>query len=370
MKKLLSVLLLALALVGLVACGNEATEDPAPEVSAEETPSPAPEADVDDETPAEDASEGFVTVFDFDGPVEVMQNPTSVAIFDYSVLDLLYQVGFARTGIETLILPTVDTLPDHFAWFQEQQDITIATGGTLFYVDWDVMDLLQPELVILGGRSFGMDVAGNRLSPEEVAEFRDETEARYDETAFLNMRTQVQVAAVLEDMTRNAVALAQIFPDLADDLLNRVSAITAEVENIRAEVTQLESRALMVSTGSPTNMSVFLANSRYSMIYDEFGFLPVQDEPIEWTDQHGFDVRAEFVLETNPDVIFLLDRSEVVGTGPGADNFLNDPIIQMTDAYQNGNIIIVGGEAWYTITTGFFGLETMIADVRSFLDNL
>lgn len=310
-----------------------------------------------------------VTVTDSNGnQVEITPNPTTVAIFDYGVLDMIYRVGFERTGIELLIVPTKETLPDEFAYFANQSNDRVITGGTLFYVDWDVLDLVQPDLVILGARSFGMNAAGNRLNTEERVDFVNSTLERYGGTEFLFLAHNAQVAQQLVDMQRNVDALALVFPQLADDLNRYMNDIRAQFAEIYTTVSEGEYRALFVSTGSPTNMSVFLRNSRYGMIYDEFGFFPVQDEEIEWTDQHGFDTRAEFVLETNPDVIFLLDRSEVVGTGAGSDNFLGDPIIQMTEAYQNGHIYTLNGVPWYTITVGFTGAEAMINDINRFLE--
>ena len=52
-----------------------------------------------------------------------------------------------------------------------------------------------------------------------------------------------------------------------------------------------------------TTLSVFNPNSRFDMIYEEFGFIPADEGAVSWTNQHGFDVRAEYVLE-KPDVIF------------------------------------------------------------------
>jgi len=356
MKRFLTMsILLLFSLIVFAACGGNSA--PTPPLASPESIEP-------------EVMPQFVSVVDFDGnKVQVMQNPTTVAIFDYGVLDMLYRVGWERTGIELVLIPTKENLPDEFAWFRNQPTSSVATGGTLFYINWDILDIAQPELVILGARSFGMNAAGDRLNPEEREEFTQSTFNRYQNTTFLNLAHNAQVAHQIEDMTRNVTALGQIFSHLHDDLWAIFNDITTEVNEIYVYVTQHEIRALFAITGTPTTMSVFLTNSRYSMIYDEFGFTPVIDDDFAtWMDQHGFDTTAGFVLETNPEVIFLLDRSDVVGTGAGSTNFLNDSIIRLTDAYKAGHIYILNGGPWYTITTGFTGAQAMIYDINRFLN--
>ena len=106
------------------------------------------------------------------------------------------------------------------------------------------------------------------------------------------------------------------------------------------------------------------------MIYDEFGFTSAVEELPQWGDQHGFDARAEFILSANPDVILLLDRTDMASPtgGVGVQNFMADSIIQNTAAAQNGNIFVLEGNAWYTVTGGFAATETKIANIMRFVD--
>ena len=108
------------------------------------------------------------------------------------------------------------------------------------------------------------------------------------------------------------------------------------------------------------------------MIYDEFGFLPSTDELPEWGDQHGFDARAEFILSVDPDVIFLLDRTDMTSPtgGIGVINFIEDSIIQHTSAAQNGHIYVLHGNPWYVVTGGLSALNSMIANIMEFVHTL
>ncbi|MCL1949523.1 MAG: ABC transporter substrate-binding protein [Turicibacter sp.] len=354
-KTIYSTLFLVTALT-LAACGNAASNDaPAAVEPAQETT----ESTTERET---------VTIVDFDGQsIEVQTNPKTVAIYDFGVLDILYNVGFEKTGIETLIIPnSTGGLPASLSYFEDQDFIHF--GGTLFYVDHDVLDLLQLELVILGARSFGMNANGDRLNDEEWDAFREETFNRYDETTFIRLGPGREINLV-QDIQTNARVLAAIFPDLADEIEAELATILAGIAEVHDKAEASGSTAIFAMMMDATSLSVFNPGSRFNMLYEEFGFAPADAEAPAWTDAHGFDARAEYLLSINPDVIFVLDRSNnMVGPGPAFDNILADPIVAQTTAAQNGNIIALDPTSWYTITGGFGAARQMIADLMEYLD--
>jgi len=316
----------------------------------------------------------YVDVVDFYGnTVRVAQNPTTVAIFDFGILDMLYNIGFENTGIETLIVPTMDTLPDSLSWFRYggDENTTIVTGGTLFYVDWDILDFINPELVVLGVRSFGMNAAGDRLTAEAALDLQNDTMERYSDTAFMWLTIDARNSNLLHDMRANAYSLAQIFPDVGPLLFDEIASIEAEMEAIREVTTASGMEAVFIMMLDPATMTVFLDDSRFGFLFDEFGFTPLSMDLEAWTDQHGFAIQSEFLLEHDPDVIFLLDRTEpATGLGAATDNFMNDSIIQRTSAFINGHIYSgLPMPEWYTVVGGFGSARRIIQDVNRFIEN-
>ena len=368
MKKGLLVLVAMFGLVLLVACGNDRTDEPTSETDVDETSEVANATD-EEETEGAEAGSDVVTIVDFEGEsIEVRINPTVVAIYDFGVLDILYNVGFERTGIETLIIPaSTGGLPDSLSYFDGAD--FVHNGGTLFYVDHDVLDLIQPELVILGARSFGMNAAGDRLEDDDRNAFRDETFARYEETTWIRLGPGREINLV-QDMTKNAEVLGQIFPDLADDIQAELASILAGIEEVYELASASDSTAIFAMMMDATSLSVFNPGSRFNMLYEEFGFTAADpDDELEFTDQHGFDVRAEYLLSVDPDVIFVLDRSNnMIGPGPAFENITSDPIVAQTSAGQNDNIFALDPTSWYTITGGFGAARQMIDDLMMYLD--
>lgn len=312
-----------------------------------------------------------VTVTGSDGVEAVMQqNPKKVAVYDYAVLDILNAVGFEKTGIDMLVVPSKDSLPAALDFYKQQADDKVVSGGTLFYVDWDVLDLVQPEAIITGARSFASNAAGESLSAEDRAKVLSDTQVRYPGAGIVRLSVNASNSQLLPDMKSNVAALSQIFPAIAPELEAELADIEAQIAAIHQKAQASQKTALFCMMVDQTTLSIFNPNSRFDMLYEEFGFTPVDADAVKWEDSHGFDVRAEYVLEKNPDVIFLLDRSATVGSGAGAENFLNDPIILKTNAAQNGHIYVLDGAAWYTITGGFSSARQMIKDISQFTDTL
>lgn len=374
MKKIASAVLVTATIFALAACSGtyDAT---ATQLNVTAINLPAQDTQVENTTTyLANNSPQFVTVTYFDAAgapqqATVLQSPTSVAIFDWSILDMLYSVGWENTGIETLIIPATATLPDQVAWF-ENQDFVIR-GGTLHYVNWDVLDLVQPELVILGTRSFAHNNAGETTSPEVRAELRAHANEAYPDTAFVRLTQNSQTSDLVNDMRHNVYVLQQIFPHIAGDLQFNLDESLAQLEYLGNRVRESETTALFVMVWAD-RMSFFLPSSRFNMIYDEFGFSSPVTELPEWGDQHGFDARAEFILSVNPDVLLVLDRTDMASPtgGVGIANFMADSIIQNTAAAQNGHIYVLQGNPWYTVTGGLGALDTKISNIMEFVNTL
>jgi len=365
-RKLFMSVFAGITAVMLSACG--AADNPAPGAQAQE-PAIIGAADTPvayEATANEGAVIGaFVTVRDTLGnEVVVQQYPTTMAVYDFSILDMIYDIGFERTGINRLITPNQDGLPDALSFFRDDDTGLVVTGGSLHFVDWDVLDLLQPEVVVLGARSFGMNAAGERLSPDERAVLTSDTEERYSGTSFIRLAVSTTDPDFLGDMEANAVALAGMFPSLSNDILGRLESLQNDIVELREEAQQLDETVLVITMDSPTTISVNHPGSRFGMIYDQFGFTPVDSE----ASGDAATVSAEYVLRQNPDIIFLMAGIRGSDSGPAIENFLSDPSIAQTTAGQNNRIYLLTPDAWHTMTGGFGATEQMLEDLRQALN--
>ncbi len=73
----------------------------------------------------------------------------------------------------------------------------------------------------------------------------------------------------------------------------------------------------------------------------------------------------------NPDYIFVMDRDSAIGaTGAQmAQEIMENELIMKTDAYQNGNLVILENPGiWYLAEGGITSLGIMLEDLESALD--
>ncbi len=84
-----------------------------------------------------------------------------------------------------------------------------------------------------------------------------------------------------------------------------------------------DSKALIV-LGSEGKVSAYGPNSRFGLIHDVFGF-KAADEKIE-VSTHGQNITFEYILETNPDVLFVVDRDAAVGGDASAKDSIENEL--------------------------------------------
>jgi len=359
-----------------------------------EVPPPAPpryEGIPDVEVP-----EGYVAFYDFRGDVVItVENPTRIAVFDDGILALLMGAGFDTLGIE--VIGFAQRNLDNLGW-RDFGSATAVPSGTLFMHDVEPLVYVAPQLFMTGARSFGMcryytGVPQPRFganTPDFGYGTREEqTQALWDailevepDLAVAHMTINMGAANLREDMRVNVDILARIFPNAADALHAQFAEITAQLDYI-SDFIQGEdlTAAIFRVTGTAHIGSAFGYNTRWSFIYDEFGFADAAPtgwpySPAEMNEQAEaagitlFEMQAQVLLDINPDVIFFVDSTAPeTGYGEAWAQLMANPYIQQLDAYQNG--FIIGGlpnTEWYTTVGGFHSIQRMIDDVMRFVD--
>src|SRR5699024_6701560 len=92
-------------------------------------------------------------------------------------------------------------------------------------------------------------------------------------------------------------------------------------------------------------LSAYGAGSRFGIIHDTFGFAQADDQ-IE-ASTHGQSVSYEYVLEKNPDVLFVIDRTQAIGGDDTNNNVADNELVKETNAGKNGKVITLQPDVWY-----------------------
>ncbi|WP_419871934.1 siderophore ABC transporter substrate-binding protein [Candidatus Pristimantibacillus sp. PTI5] len=322
MKKSFVTIILTLVLAVIVsACGgnnanNSSGATNVPTDVSTEAPTESPTA------PAE------VTITHSLGTATVKSNPAKVAVFDYGVLDTL-----DKLGIEVAAVPQ-DNLP---SYLEKYKDSKYENAGTLFEPDFEKLSALGPDVIFIGGRTSEAYEELNKIAP--------------------TILVSIDYASYAQSFESNMKMIGQLFGKDAD-VAAEISAIQTASADLSAKAANAGKALILLTTGG--KISAYGPGSRFGIIHDVLGFVPA-DAAIK-SDTHGQSVSNEYVLETNPDILFVVDRDSVAG-GEGAQpakQVIENDLIKNTNAYKNNKIFYLSPGYWYLSGGGLISAKEMI----------
>ena len=265
------------------------------------------------------------------GETTVNKNPKRVIVFDYGILDSL-----DKLGIEGIVGVVNNMLPDHLSKFASEEYTSI---GTLKEPDMEKIFELSPDLIIISGRQSDYYEELSKIAP--------------------TIHLGVDNENYLDSFTVNMNKLGEIFgkeKEVEEELAN----INEAIEKLNAKVTEKGVNGL-IALSNDGAFSVYGQESRFGIIHNTFGVIPV-DETIEST-THGQKASFEYVVEKNPQYLFVIDKAAVTGGTTSAEALFDNELMQKTDAYKNGNIVYLDSNIWYTATGGFTSTMMMVEEI-------
>lgn len=284
--------------------------------------------------PATETQIETITISHELGEAVVDKNPERVIVFDYASLDSLDQMG-----VEILGLPK-SNIPSYLNKFSDNKYEDV---GTLFEPNFEKIYELSPDLIVISGRQREVYEELSKIAP----------------TVYLVIDTQDYIGSFSENLN----ILGQIF-DKEEMVENELNSIKNKMDDLQTRVSDSGENALIIMANDGA-LSAYGNNSRFNVIHNEFGF-PAADDNIEVAN-HGQSVSFEYILEVNPDKIFVIDRAAVAGGSQAAENVLDNDIVKMTRAYQSDNIHYLNSHVWYVSSGGIQSTNIMIDEILSSL---
>ena len=262
------------------------------------------------------------------GETEVTKNPSKVIVFDYGIADALNTLDVEIIGLPKSNLPSL---------LSKYEDGKYENVGSLKEPDMEKVYELKPDLIIMSGRLESYYEELNKIAP----------------TIYLG----VDNTDYLGSFKKNMETLGQIF-----DKEKEVKVQVAKVEEAIGKVNEkAEGVNALIALANDNAFSVYGEGSRFGIIHKEFGIEAV-DKTIE-SSTHGQKASFEYILDKNPDYLFVIDRAAVTGGNTSAKEMFDNEIIKKTDAYKNGNIVYLDAEVWYTISGGIESTQKMVDEV-------
>ncbi len=269
------------------------------------------------------------------GETTLPSTPEKVLVFDMASLDTLHTLGVEVDGAPS------GAKPDYLSKYSGGDTLSI---GSLFEPDYEAVSAAKPDLIIVGGRS--------SAKFEDLAKIAPTIDLTIEPTAYV------------ESARKNVETLAEIFGKQAE--------ADAALEKLDASVSALKEKAgsagkglLILTTGG--KMSTYGAGSRFGVLFTDYG-VQQADENIK-VGQHGQPISFEYILERNPDWLFVIDRDAAIGReGQAAAKFLDNEIVAQTTAWKEGQVVYLDATAWYLIGGGLTAMQNTVNQLTEAFD--
>ena len=263
---------------------------------------------------------------------ELKKNPKRVVVFDYGVADILKNLG-----VDAVVgLPKNGKMPEILSNYSDDKYTNV---GSLKETDFEAVESLNPDLIIIGGRQ-----------AEDIDSFKE-------------IAPTVNLAVDGQDYMNSfktvVTDLGNLF-DKQDEAKKAIDEIEAKIAKVNKTVTEkgLTASVVMANEGS---ISTFSAKSRYGLIYNGLGFTEADKNIDDST--HGQQVSFEYFLENKADYVFVVDRGAITGKGDSASKLFDNEVMNKTEVAKNGNIVYLNSVIWYTMTGGIESTNQMIDEI-------
>ncbi|MGN0341858.1 MAG: siderophore ABC transporter substrate-binding protein [Roseburia sp.] len=340
MKKFVSIVLTLIMMMSLVACGN--SEDSAT-VDAADVGTAASQTAEDSQDETEKPENITVTCLDGNGEtveVTVPYDPQRVAVIDFASLDILDNLGLGDR-----VVGSVNVTLDYISSYNDNENV--ANLGTIKEPDMEAIMECEPEIIFMAGRASDYY--------DDLAEI----------APVVRLTTDSELGLV-ESVRQNGKTIASIF-GLEDQVDEKLAAFD---ERIAALGSVAEGKTALVGMFSGGSLSLLGNDGRCSIIGTEIGFENIGISEDTATATHGNEVSYEFILDANPDYMFIMNRDAAIGAD-GADlaqDVIENELVTQTDTYKNGNIIYLKNSGvWYTAEGGITALDIMLQDLETVL---
>lgn len=351
-KKIMTLALSAVMAVSLAACGAGGNSDSSSSGSTSASGSSAV-SDVSSASAASDASTASsgeekpetITVKSLNAnreevDLEVPYDPERIAILDMACLDILDSLGVGDRVVGSAGT-SLDYLQDYVT------DENIENLGTIKEADMEAVMACEPDVIFIGGRLSSSYDALSEIAP----------------VVYLSTDTEI---GVVESVRKNASTIAAMF-GLEDQVDELMVDFDERIETLEAFA---EGKTAIVGMCTSGSFNVLGNDGRCSMIGREIGFENVGVDANVDTSTHGNEASFEYVVEKNPDYIFVMDRDAAIGTDGAqlAQDIMENELVQGTDAYKNGQLVYLEHPAvWYTAEGGVQALDLMLQDLETTL---
>lgn len=273
-----------------------------------------------------------VTIETARGPAEI-ERPERVVVFDIAALDTIEALGVIPVGV-----------PDNlfaFPWLDTVKG-SAEPVGTLFEPNFEAVAALEPDLIVIGGRSASQFDALSAIAP----------------TIDMTISGGGSLAG---DARARLLAYGTLFgkEDAAAEL---AAGLDQALADARAATAGKGDALVLLTNG--TKLSAFGPGSRFGWVHTDLDLPAAATTTYEGS--HGEGVSFEFVQKVNPDWIVVIDRAMAVGQeGQSARATLDNPLVHETTAWKEDHLVFLDPASMYIAGGGVRALSGLLGEITA-----
>lgn len=274
-----------------------------------------------------------ITVDSVIGKQTIPQDAKRIVVLDFGVADTLRELNAEDRIVG---IPKSSALPAYLESFKADKFENV---GSLPEPAFEKINELNPDLIIASGRQQKM-----------LDRFKEIAPVFYYQNDYNNY---------YPSLVNNLEILGKI--------VNKEEVAKQKIAELDKKVDELNKftkgkNALLILVNE-NRISAYGDTSRYSLVYQKFGFTPA-DKNIK-SSTHGMSVGFEYIVEKNPDYLLVVDRTAAItDKKDNAKIVLNNDLIKKTKAYQQNHIIYLDAANWYLAFGGLKATENMISELE------
>lgn len=272
-----------------------------------------------------------ITVTHAQGETALKATPETVFVTDWAAFDNLNALGVAIDGVPGSNIP---------AYLAGSVPADAARIGSLQEPDFETIAAAAPDLVVIAARSRTAYPTMSQIAP--------------------TIDASVDNARLIEGVKHWIGEYGRIFDrqDKAAELQGNLDAKLAEARDLA----QGKGTGLVIVTNAG-KIGIYGPGSRVAWIYDELGVPSVFDE-VDDRDHGGDAISFEYLVEKNPDWLFVVDRDAGVnGSGDAAKALLDNELLHQTSFWKNDRIVYLDPQAAYVTMWGYDAIMLLLDQV-------
>ncbi|MEH7343325.1 siderophore ABC transporter substrate-binding protein [Bacillus sp. JJ1532] len=263
--------------------------------------------------------------------IVLAKTPEKVVVFDFGILDTLDELGVPVTGVPQATIPP---------YLEKYAGSEYTNVGSLKEPDFEAIHALKPDVIFISARQSDMYEEFKKIAP----------------TIYVG----IDYTNYMESFTHNMEVIAQVFGK-EEQMKTELEEVNKNIDAIKGKTGSTDARTLIIM-GNEGKVSAYGPSSRFGILHDVFGYKPA-DEKIEQS-THGQSISFEYISETNPDIMFVIDRDAAFDSNASVKDAIENELVQKTNAFKNGKIFYLNGGPWYLSGGGLQSMKLMVEDAQ------